>query len=468
MRGRALLAIAPLILGALAGCVAPSILGTAGTSTPTNESVNYSAIEQAIGNPIVGDHNHFDGSLHMAHYNLLNVANATAHNGAPPPDQETYAETAVKNGYAYLTQYGPESGFSIFDVHDIEHPKFVSEMRLDAGFEPDIEVSDDGHWAFYETQRFPTSEETPAPDPGGNLPHGVQVIDISDKAHPKWVSFFPVYPDGPHSITYANISGRDILFLSTYAFAYAYENVEVPTAQRLIVTELDKSGPIPMLKQIAEYRQPGATGGPGLFPHDVSVSVHPFTHQVLAYVAYWNVGMVILNVSDPAHPTEVSTFTDFGPATYRDVHMARPFPNLIDGRQITVIEPEVGGEKDTGYITFADTTDPAHPKYVSSWILPGNVTSQGLTFSPHYFDVSPDGKVALASYHAGVWVIDVHDRTNLLHPRTVAFNEAGSDRVAHDIFGQVMSGAFDAWWYQGHVVAGDFLKGLTVYRYTGP
>jgi hypothetical protein len=452
----------------LAGCLAPGLAPQSSAAAGGSENATYDAIEKAIGDPVVAEHDHNDASLHMASYNLPLVVSVNGHPEGPAPPQETYAETAVKGGYAYISRYGPESGLVIYDVHDIEHPKFVSYLHLDAGFEPDVEVSDDGHWAFWETQRFPTSEETPATDPGANLPHGVYVIDISDKAHPRWVSYYPVYPDGPHSITYANISGRHILFLSVYAYAYAYYNVEVPTAQRLVITELDTSTPIPMLKELAEYREPGATGGPGYFPHDVSVSYHPFLHAYLAYVAYWNSGMVILNVSDPAHPVRISGFTDFGPATYRDTHMVRTFPELIDGKVVAAIEPEVGGENNTGYMTFADVTDPAHPKYISSWILPGNLTSQGLTFSPHYFDVSSDGKVAMANYHAGVWVIDVHDATNLKHPRSVAFNEVGSARVATGVFGQSQSGAFDAWWYDGHVVAGDFLQGLDVFRYMGP
>jgi hypothetical protein len=211
-----------------------------------------------------------------------------------------------------------------------------------------------------------------------------------------------------------------------------------------------------------------------LFPHDVSVQVHPFTHQTLAYVAYWDVGMVILDVGDPANPKHVSTFHDFGPAAYGKVHMVRAFPELIDGKHVSMIEPEVGGEKDTGYLTFVDTTDPAHPKYVSSWILPGNLTSQGLRFSPHYFDVA-DGRVCMASYHAGVWVIDVHDAANLAHPRSAAFAEVASNRTATvsipaPFFGAAAGedSAFDAWWYQGHCVVGDALNGLAVYRYTGP
>ncbi|MCA1813270.1 MAG: hypothetical protein LC624_04880 [Halobacteriales archaeon] len=459
----------PLLVLALllAGCTGPA------TVPQPAGAASWDAVEHDIGTPIVPDHTHADGSLHLHHVNLDLVARVTGHEPDPAPDGESYAETAVKDGFAYLTRYGPESGLVIFDVRDLEHPKKVGELRIDAGFEPDIEVSDDGNWAFWETQRFPVSTETPSPDPGANVPHGVDILDIRDKANPKWAGFYPVTPDGPHSITYANIGGRDIVFLSVYAFAYAYANLEVPRQQRLVITELDTSVPgFATLKELATYAEPGASGKPGLFPHDVSVQVHPLTHRALAYVGYWDVGMVILDVTDPARPQHVSTFTDFGPASYGKVHMARAFPELIDGKHVTMVEPEVGGAKDTGYLTFVDTTDPAAPAYLSSWLLPGNLTSQGLRFSPHYFDLL-QGRVCMASYHAGVWVVDVHDAANLQHPRSAGFAETGGNRTssglpAVGLFGGEAS-AFDAWWVDAtHCVVGDSVNGLAVYRYAGP
>ena len=459
-----------LLLVLLAGCISTSPASTVATKPePTAAD---------IGAPIEQNHDHTDPALHKHILNLERVAVLNGHDGQPAPNGEAYAETAVKNGYAYLTRYGPESGIAIFDVHDLEHPKMVGSVRLDEGFEPDVEISDDGNWAFWETQRFPVQPTVPdVLNPMSNAPHGVHIVDIKDKAHPKDVGFYPVTPDGPHSITYANIGGRNILFLSVYAFAYAYENVEVPNAQRLEITELDTSGPVPMLKKLAEYRQPGATGGPGLFPHDVTIQKHPITGDYLAYVAYWDVGMVILNVNDPAQPKLVSAFKDFGPAHYSQVHMARSFPTLIDGKHVTVVEPEHdgGGGADTGYMSFVDTTDPAHPSLISSWLLPGNLTAAGLRFSPHYFDVD-NGRVTLASYHAGVWIIDVHDHAHLLDPTTVGYAELTSTRkaaVPNPIFGNEES-AFDAWWAKdatnpgAYVIAGDSLEGLAIYRYTGP
>lgn len=432
----------------------------------------HDALEAAIGAPVADDHDHADAKLHQGAFNLERVALLTGPEGRVPPPTESYIETAVKGGYAYLSRNGPEQGLVIFDVADIEQPKAISYLKLEAGFEPDVEVSDDGKWAFWATQRFPVSGEVPSlTDPGANGQRGVHIVDVADKARPKWVGYSPTQPDGPHSITYANIAGRHILFQSVYAFAYAYNDVEVPGAQRLVISELDTSLPIAQLRTLAEYREPGATGKGGLFPHDVSISVHPVTGQVLAYVAYWDVGVVILDVTDPAKPVKVGLATDFGPAPYREVHMARQFPKPIDGRAIMVVEPEIGSQPDSGYMTFMDVTDPTAPTYVSSWLLPGNVTSAGGALGPHYFDVSQDGLVALASYHAGTWIIDVHDKERLERPRSVAY--ALVDKTGQALPGPLAglgggASAFDAWWYEGHVVVGDIHGGLAVYRYTGP
>src|ERR1051325_9022500 len=218
----------------LAGSVSPPLQTQNGGNAPT--ASDWDAIEAAIGAPIGQGqgHDHADPKQHAHAYNLQRVAALNGPAGRQPQPTEGYVETAIQGNYAYLCRTGPDQGLVIFDVSDIENPKQVGYVKLDAGFEPDVEVSSDGNWAFWETQRFPTSAETPSLlEPGANLPHGVHIVDVRDKAHPKWVGFSPTLPDGPHSITYANIAGRHILFQSVYAFAYAYGDVEVPTTQRL-------------------------------------------------------------------------------------------------------------------------------------------------------------------------------------------------------------------------------------------
>lgn len=477
--------LAPLVLALslLAGCLATSPgADPAGAALPAS---TYDAIEAAIGAPINETHDHADPKLHQKHYNLDRVAAMTGYaEGASMPPQTGFVETAVKNGYAYVCRTGPEEGLVIFDVHDLDHPKTVGYVHLDAGFEPDVEVSDDGKWAFWETQRLPGQGVDPT-DPTsvpGAAPYGIHVVDISDKAHPKWVGFTPVPPNGPHSITYARIQDADYVFASVYSWQYVGTSVGTPTLappmmQRLVIYKLDTSLPAAQLTQVASYADPAAdepnpaTPRGGMMPHDVSISVHPITKRTYAYVAYWDLGVVTLDVTDPAQPKLVSKYADFGPAPYKEVHMARIFNETIDGKVILVVEPEIGGEPDSGYMTFADATDPAHVKYLSSWLIPGNITSRGGSLGPHYFDVL-DGRVVMASYHAGFWVIDVHDRANLERPRTVAYAEVNA--TGQELPGPLgglggSASAFDAWWADAtHVVAGDAHAGLVVFRYTGP
>lgn len=454
----------------LAGCATPPPGADDGLSVGPGE---WGAIEAAIGAPVVEDHDHADPALHEGSYNLDLVALVTGEEGRSPQPTESYIETAVKGGYAYLCRTGPEQGLVIFDIADPAAPRQVGYINLEAGFEPDIEVSDDGNWAFWETQRFPTSAEVPnILEPGANLQRGVHIVDIRDKSAPRWVGYSPTPPDGPHSITYANISGRHILFQSVYAFAYAYGGVDVPGAQRLVISELDTSTPVATLRTLAEYVDPDAQGLDRM-PHDVSVYAHPITGKTYAYVAYWDVGVVILDVTDPAAPTKVGVIDDFGPATYGDIHMARQFPHTIAGRVVVAAEPEIGAEADSGYITFHDVTDPTAPFYLSGWLLPGNLTSGGGSLGPHYFDVA-QGRVALASYHAGFWVIDVHDEANLMRPRTAAYalvSATGATDLPGPLGALSGASAFDAWWLDGeteYVFAGDVHGGLAVYRYTGP
>lgn len=443
---------------AFAGCVSDAPDTPSEAELQASQAAVYDAIETAIGAPLLQSG---PDPARPSEMFLQRVAAVTGEPGREPV-AEGYVETAVKNGYAYLCRSGPEGGLAIFDVRDIENPAFTGHLALEAGFEPDIEVTDDGNYAFWEVQRagVPT-----IPDPmnaGGSLPRGIHVIDVSDKSSPTWVSYTPVEPDGPHSISYANIGGEDYVFASIYSWQYVGTSVTPvtlapPGMQRLSIYRLADDG---SLAEVSTYIDPDAAeANPvqpegGKMPHDVSIAVHPITNRTYAYVAYWNLGVVILDVTDPANPTKVGAATDMGAAGSIEIHMARQAEDLIDGRVIVVAEPEIGQQATTGYMTMIDVTDPTAPTFVSNWKIPGDSDSAGGGRGPHYFDLR-DGRVVLASYSAGFWVFDIHDKANLEQPRTVGYS-----------FSQ--GSAFDAWWADPtHVVASDG-SGLVVFRYTGP
>ncbi|MEA3202872.1 MAG: hypothetical protein QOI63_538, partial [Thermoplasmata archaeon] len=221
----------------------------------------------------------------------------------------------------------------------------------------------------------------------------------------------------------------------------------------------------------ANAGQAAPIGRDGEFPHDVTVAVHPLTHRTYAYVSYWDLGVVILDVTDPAHPVKVGQAVDFGAAPTREVHMARQSEGLIDGKVVLVAEPEIGGQPTTGYMSHIDVSDPAHPVFLSNWKIPGNATSAGGGRGPHYFDFR-DGRVAMASYAAGFWVYDIHDHANLLRPRTTGYAlvQPGAGNGLPGPLGGLGGGsAFDAWWADStHVVGSETGKGLVVFEYQGP
>lgn len=468
---RNVLLLATLLAATLAGC-------NAGPDTPSpaeqakDSAAVYDAVERRIGEPLSDDG--FDPAAPAV--NLERLATFTGPPERIPGAAEGFIETAVKDGYAYLCRSGTDEGLVIFDVHDVENPFFVGEIRLDAGFEADIEVSDDGNWAFWETQRIPGAGVPDATDPGsapGAAPYGIHIVDISDKANPRWAGFTPVPPNGPHSITYANIGGEDYVYASVYSWQYVGTSVTPvrlapPGMQRLVTYRLDDGPTGPTLTEVASYIDEAALGESvvpedEMMPHDVSVAVHPFTNRTYAYVAYWNLGVVILDVTDPANPVKVGSATDFGLAPTKEIHMARQSEAPIDGRVIVVAEPEISGQETTGYMSVIDASDPANPVFVSNWKIPGNATSGGGGRGPHYFDFR-DGRVVLASYSAGFWVFDIHDAANLARPRTVAY--AAVPAGGTSLLG---GSAFDAWWADPtHVVASESGNGLVVFRYTGP
>ena len=469
---RALLPLLLLAGAAASGCVDDAPAEPTRAELEAGQAALYDAIETSIGAPLTQDGP--DPARPDAMY-LTRLATVTGEAGRSPPPGEGYVETAVKGGYAYLCRSGPEGGLAIFDVRGdkLAAPEFTGFLALDAGFEPDIEVSDDGNWAFWETQRagVPTVPDPAAPLAA--LPRGIHVVDVSDKADPRWVSYTNVPVDGPHSITYANISGEDYVFASVYSWQYVGTSVGLPTlappgVQRLVIYRLDKTSSPPALVEVSTYidadaAEPNpATPEGGKMPHDVSIAVHPVTGRTYAYIAYWDLGVVIVDVTDPANPTKVGAASDFGAAGSREIHMARQMEAPIDGRVIVVAEPEIGQQATTGYMSMIDVTDPTAPVFVSNWKIPGDADSAGGGRGPHYFDVR-DGRVALASYSAGFWVFDIHDRANLEAPRTVgyAFVPAGE--------GLLGGSAFDAWWADGtHVLGSESGNGLVVFRFEGP
>ncbi|MHB1262648.1 MAG: LVIVD repeat-containing protein [Thermoplasmatota archaeon] len=441
---------------------------------------------------------HFDGSLHQGSWNLELVAyhNGVDQSGDPAAINAVaplgyYTEMAVTDNFAYLSRQsadGTYGGFAIVDIRNASAPRLEGEF-LGLG-SADIEVNDDESLAFLATQRNLPPEIAGSvqgsQDPRSGLPRGIYIVDIEQKDAPALDSFFPLPVNGPHTLTWFRhpIDGQQYLVTCTY------DLVTDPVTNALV-------GTIPVTQRVLLHRvvqEPGspaalvpvgqftiaeqAPAGKLYMPHDTRVQVHPSYEggaRVLLYIAYWDKGMRILDITTPTSPqmTEIGRTADFSPSALNNLHLAQPFDELIADRHVSVTQPEIPQvDGETGQLTFFDTTDPTAPTKLGHWTLPpgeqGQLGITGFDFSPHNFDTW-DGKVALGHFHAGVWVIDVGDEENLAEPKSVGFYMPAKPRADSPARQPNVWGVFE------HEVGGESLlfaideaTGLYILRYTGP
>lgn len=403
---RELVLVIALVSVGLVGCV---------DDQPAPDTVETSSAPNASA-PLVPDfvqsHDHADTSLHDAGRGLEQVA---YHNLVPGSDGTDAAdrgawlntEIALHADRAFVGYAGAGSLVSVVDVSDPSEPELLGTADGGGAWAMDVDASEDGEWAYVSVYNGPMVGTVFASDyatqssktPVGPAGPGVAVVDARDPESPEVTGFLPIHGLGPHTAVHHTMPDGDEYVFANKAEGgvpgnaiVAAEVVETPTGGRT-------------LTPVSEFHLDALEWGS--FPHDVDVAQHPVTDQVLLYAAWWNEGLVVLDVTDPSDPQTVGHFEDYPEDEEIELHDVHPFPELVDGSHYTVSAPEIDGGETTGHVRIYETTDPSEPELVGSWEMPGNYTVDELfVFSTHNFDFLPDGRIALAHGHAGVWVLD--------------------------------------------------------------
>lgn len=239
------------------------------------------------------------------------------------------------------------------------------------------------------------SGEVKAIGPPNYLPGpAIVMAGIQDPTDPVFESYVLQPVVGPHSV------GSQIIDGVLYATSSVTNLVHSGSYYSIFTIEGDQLVPYSVIQT------PGIVAPTDLNGHtDVFLQKHPVTGAVLAYLANWD-GMYIYDVSTPA-AVEVSRWYDAG-----SVHTTFPFPTLVDDKQYLVVGQEVGEPDDlpSGWIYILDVTDPASPTEVGRWTLPVKPKwdDGGLQFSPHYVAVLND-TMFVSNYHGGLWAVDISD-----------------------------------------------------------
>ncbi len=288
--------------------------------------------------------------------------------------------------YGYLTTVGDR--LYAIDLTDPSAPTITDSVVVDARHINDVMTTEDGRFGVMTREGASTRA------------NGIVILSFEDPAHPKPIAeFTETVSGGVHSA----FVYRGYVYLTDNATgSMRVIDIRNPTAPR----------------QVARWETPRSPAGRML--HDIDVQ------DGLAYLSYWNDGLVILDVGNgmkggsPEHPQLVSQFKYDLNARYREVE-AVGGPGFIRGTHTAW--------RHGRYVFVGDEVFAATPNPLSGGTMQG-----------------------LGRPYGGLHVIDVSDITA---PREVAYYEA-KDGGAHNV------------WVAGDTLyLGDYQGGLRVLDISG-
>ena len=269
------------------------------------------------------------------------------------------------------------------DITDVTHPKIVDSMMTNARIVNDVMTTEDGKYGVFSREG------------ASDRKNGIVVFDASNPCHPKPVSeYTQTVSGGVHS---------------SYVYkGHAYITDDATGSMRVIDIQ-DPQHP----KEVARWQTEQTEAGRYL--HDIMVV------DGLAYLAYWNDGLVILDVGNgmkggsPTNPQFVSQYKYDLTATYArvwqlfgqgfvrgthtawrqgryvfvgdEVYAAHPYKGLQDGNNLTF-----------GRLHVIDVSDITQPREVA-WYEP---TDGGV----HNVWVVGD-TLYLGNYQGGARAVDI-------------------------------------------------------------
>jgi hypothetical protein len=301
----------------------------------------------------------------------------------------------LKDGYAFVGHMG-ERGTSIVDVRDPARPRLAGRIPSPPNTHGH-KVQVVGDILLVNRERIPLTR--------GPWVAGLDVYDISRPTEPRHLAFWGCGGKGVHRMTF-------------WEAPYAYVTAGADDVSNQFLVILDLSDPASP-RVAGRWILPGMQASDGTTPRgdDWTVKLHHVIERDgLAYAAWWDEGIVILDVSDPGAPTLVSRL-ELDHATSRATHTACPLP----GRDVLAVTEERWDEGCGGVAPNArlvDVSDPRRPRVTSLFPVPdGDFCGRGGRFGPHNVHEPRPGSlqdgetVYLTYFNAGLRVFDVADAT---------------------------------------------------------
>jgi hypothetical protein len=318
------------------------------------------------------------------------------------------ADVWEHEGFAYVGTWGapsnyparcPATGVRVIDIHDPANPILVGAVATIQGTsQEDMEVLRVDTPAF-KGDLLVTGIQ--ACVRASDAPRGLDLWDVTNPRDPHHLAFWSSGPSGSgaqggHEL---HLFARDGRVYATVAVPYA-ETYERKGDFRL-VDLTDPYHPV----QVSAW---GATidggiqpsGGQTFFGHSVAVNAA----GTLAVVSYWDAGAIVLDISDPAHPTFVGrTIYPEGGSTHSAWFFA--------GETLMLTADEYSGPRDGrwGGLRVWDIRDPRNPIQIATYLTPDAASGKpGAAFQYTIHNPIVRGTTAYLSWYSdGVRVLDL-------------------------------------------------------------
>ena len=288
-------------------------------------------------------------------------------------------------GYLYIGELARGGGTQIVDARDPKHPRRAGYLEGYPGaFSPKTQVSGDLLLVNYEARQ------------GDAAFAGLGVWDISQPERPKRIGQLATGGKGIHRMWYAG--GR-----------YAYASVIPEGLTRRIFTIIDLDDPTAP-EEVCHWRAELAE------PEGMNYGLHhPIVANNIAYMGWWDYGVIIADVSDPRQPRQIGAVSGWAEQGGGHTHTALP----LTERNLMVVTDEAGdvaGEEKRKLIRIFDIQDVATPKLLATCPVPeGDYGRAGVRFGPHNLHENRPGsyqsdQLIFSTYFgAGLRVYDISD-----------------------------------------------------------
>jgi hypothetical protein len=329
----------------------------------------------------------------------------------------------VHRGYAYVGHMFSK-GFSIVDVRDARNPRAVNYLPAPPStWNIHLQTHDDlllvinakdmfaaaefaDEHAYYRGQLGTVVGTAEAKSTARDWSAGLAVYDISTPETPRRIGFMPVEGGGIHRIWYTG--GR-----------WAYVSALLDGFTDYIFMTVDMADPAHP-REAGRWWIPGMNQAAGETPSWLPTSRYGLHHAIvngdIAYAAWRDAGMVVIDVADRTRPTLIA-HRNWAPPFGGGTHNCLPLP---DRDLLIVLDEAVLDHQEDGLkLTWVfDNRLPANPVSIATFPTPAEADyiAKGGHFGPHNIHENRPGsfvssRLIFATYqNAGVRVFDIGDQ----------------------------------------------------------